>query len=145
MLACAISDIAINRIGHSHHHPASTPRMPCFVCKNHFLIGIPSHLVEEANDLARNVLASGLLVVHDAGRGGEDDIAELTGREQLDNPLLELGEADVVAGGDDTGLVDAAVELDDDFAVAVIVNLLKLANVACTSSVNCKSSHVVQQ
>ena len=104
--------------------------MPCFVCKNHFLIGIPSHLVEEANDLARNVLASGLLVVHDAGRGGEDDIAELTGREQLDNPLLELGEADVVAGGDDTGLVEAAVELDDDLAGAVVIDLLELANVA---------------
>ena len=65
-------------------------------------------LVEEADDLARDVLAAGLLVVHDTGRGGEDDIAELTGREELDNPLLELAEADVVAGGDDTALVHAA-------------------------------------
>lgn len=104
--------------------------MPCFVCKNHFLIGIPSHLVEEANDLARNVLASGLLVVHDAGRGGEDDIAELTGREQLDNPLLKLGEADVVAGGDDTGLVEAAVELYNDLAGSVVIDLLELSNVS---------------
>lgn len=76
------------------------------------------------------MLASGLLVVHDTGRGGQDDVAELTGREQLDNPLLELGEADVVAGGDDTGLVEAAVELDDDLAGAVVIDLLELANVA---------------
>lgn len=88
------------------------------------------HLVEEANDLTGNVLSAGLLVVHDTSRGGEDDVAELTGREQLDNPLLEVGEADVVAGRDDTGLVEAAVELDNDLAGAVVIDLLELANVA---------------
>lgn len=87
-------------------------------------------LVEEADDLARDVLAAGLLLVHDAGRGGEDDVAELTGGEELDNPLLKLVEADVVAGRDDTALVEAAVELDDDLARAVVVDLLELANVA---------------
>lgn len=91
-------------------------------------------LVEETNDLARDVLATGLLVVHDTGGGGEDDVAELTGREQLDNPLLELGETDVVAGRDDTGLVETAVELDNDLAGSVVVNLLELANVACKKS-----------
>lgn len=76
------------------------------------------------------MLAAGLLLVHDAGRGGEDDVAELTGGEELDNPLLKLVEADVVAGRDDTALVEAAVELDDDLAGAVVVDLLKLANIA---------------
>lgn len=76
------------------------------------------------------MLAAGLLLVHDAGRGGEDDEAELTGGEKLDNPLLKLAEADVVAGRDDTALVEAAVELDDDLAGAVVVDLLELANVA---------------
>lgn len=69
-------------------------------------IRILPHLVEEANDLAGNVLSTGLLVVHDTSGGGEDDVAELTGREQLDNPLLELRETDVVAGRDDTSLVE---------------------------------------
>lgn len=91
-------------------------------------------LVEETNDLARDVLATGLLVVHDTGRGGEDDVAELTGREQLDNPLLELGETDVVAGRDDTGLVETAVELDNDLAGSVVVNLLELADVSLRKS-----------
>lgn len=86
-------------------------------------------LVEEANDLAGDVLAAGLLVVHDTGRGGEDDVAELTSREQLDNPLLELGETDVVAGRDDADLVEAAVELDNDLAGSVVINLLELSNV----------------
>lgn len=62
-------------------------------------------LVEESNDLARDMLTSGLLVVHDPGRGGQDNVTELTGRKELDNPLLELTELDVVAGADDTGLV----------------------------------------
>ena len=76
------------------------------------------------------MLPPGLLVVHDTGRGGEDDVTELTRRKELDNPLLDVTELDVVAGRDDTALVDAAVELDDDLAVAVVIDLLELANVA---------------
>jgi len=57
------------------------------------------------------VLPPGLLVVHDSSRGGEDDVAELTRWQQLDDPLLEVTELDVVAGGDDTGLVDPEVTL----------------------------------
>lgn len=75
------------------------------------------------------MLPAGLLVVHDTGGGGEDDVTELTGRQELDNPLLEVAKLDVVAGRDDTGLVDAAVKLDNNLAVAVVVNLLELANV----------------
>jgi hypothetical protein len=75
------------------------------------------------------VLASGLLVVHDTGRGGQDDVAELTSGKELDNPLLELGETDVVAGRDDTGLVETAVELNNDLAGSVVVKFLELTNV----------------
>jgi len=88
-------------------------------------------LVEEANNLASNVLAASLLVVHDTSRGGQNDVAELTGRQQLDNPLLEVGQADVVAGRDNTGLVETAVQLNDDLAGAVVIDLLELANVTC--------------
>ena len=66
-------------------------------------------LVEEPDDLSGNVLASGLLVVHDTGRGGEDDVTELTGWQKLDDPLLEIGETDVVSWGDDTGLVETGI------------------------------------
>ena len=37
---------------------------------------------------------------------------------------------DVVAGGDDTGLVQAAVELDNDLAGSVVIDLLEFTNVA---------------
>lgn len=65
------------------------------------------HLVEEPDDLSCNVLASCLLVVHDASGSCEDNVSELTGRKELDDPLLEIGKADVVSGGDDTSLVEA--------------------------------------
>ena len=47
-------------------------------------------LVEKAEDLATGVLPLGLLVVHDAVRRGEDDVAELTRGQQVDHPLLQL-------------------------------------------------------
>jgi hypothetical protein len=104
----------------------TTRRKPPCLGINHFL----TSLVEETDDFAGDVLSPGLLVVEDTSGGGKDDVAELTGRKQLDNPLLEIAELDVVAGGDDTGLVETSIELDDDLAVAVVVNLLELANVA---------------
>jgi hypothetical protein len=111
-------------------------------------------LVEETDDLAGDVLATGLLVVHDSGGGGEDDVAELTRWQEPDDPLLQVVELDVVAGGDDTGLVEAvkavsdmhtrddeeeilpSVELNHDLAVAVVIDLLELANVACALHVS---------
>lgn len=87
-------------------------------------------LVEESNDLAGDVLAAGLLVVHDTSRSGQDNVAKLTGGQQLDDPLLHLGEADVVSGRDDTGLVEATIKLNNNLAGAVVVDLLELANVA---------------
>ena len=68
-------------------------------------------------------------MVHDTGTGGEDNVSELTRRQQLDDPLLKILEGNVVAGRDDTGLVETSVELDDDLAVAVVVDFLEFTNV----------------
>lgn len=77
------------------------------------------------------MLAASLLVVHDTSGGGQDNVTELTGGQELSGPLLEVTELNGVTGVDDTALVQTAVELDDDLAGAVVVNLLELANVAC--------------
>ena len=108
------------------------------------------NLVEESDDLACDVFSPRLLVIHDTGRSGEHDVAELTGWQKLDDPLLHVDELDVVAGADHAGFVDAgessvqrskrksqmmmclpAVELNDDLAIAMIIDLLELADVAC--------------
>ena len=70
-------------------------------------ITIAENLVEETNDLSCNVLASSLLVIHDTSRSSKDDESELTRWQELDNPLLEIGEADVESRRDDTSLVEA--------------------------------------
>lgn len=72
----------------------------------------------------------GLLVIHDTGGGGEDDETELTRWQQVDNPLLEVTDADVVAGGDDTALVETTVELDNDLAGAVVIDFLEFTDVS---------------
>lgn len=76
------------------------------------------------------MLATSLLVIHDTSRGGQDEETELTRGQELGSPGLEVTELNGVARVDDTALVQTAVELDDDLAGAVVVNLLKLANVA---------------
>jgi len=86
-------------------------------------------LVKEPNDLSCNVFSSRLFVVHDARGGCEDNVAELTRWKELDNPLLEICETDVVPGRDDTSLVETAIQLNDDLARAVVINLFELTNV----------------
>lgn len=53
-------------------------------------------LIEETDELATGVLPAGLLVVHDASGGGEDQKAEMARGEDVRNPLLELGNLNVV-------------------------------------------------
>ena len=72
--------------------------------------------VEVAEDLATDVLSLGLFVVHDAVGGGEDDLSELSGGEDVVDELLEVLELEVVSGGDHAALVESAVELNDDLA-----------------------------
>jgi len=86
-------------------------------------------LIEEAQYLPCDMLSAGLLVIHDTGRCGEDDEAELTGRKELDDPFLEVSELNVVSWRDYAGFVEAAVELNNNLAVAMIVDLLELADI----------------
>lgn len=53
---------------------------------------VASSAVELTKDLSGDVLATGLLVVHDTGRGGEDDVSERTGGEEEVDPGLDLRE-----------------------------------------------------
>ena len=48
------------------------------------------NLIEETKDLASNALAASFLMSHDSLGGGEDDVSELAGREQIGNPLLGI-------------------------------------------------------
>lgn len=69
-------------------------------------------------------------MVHDARRGGEDDVAERTGGKHVRNPALNLVKRNAEAGRDNTALVDATVQVDDDLARTVVVDNVEVANVA---------------
>lgn len=71
-----------------------------------YSLAMPS-LEEEAEDLASQVFSPGLLVVHDAARGGEHDVAKLTGGQQIVGPLLDVVDRDIEARRDDAALVQA--------------------------------------
>ena len=106
------------------------------------------------------MLSTGFVVVHDPGRGGEEDKAELTGWEELGDPIFNVLEFDVVPwsanerpsdrakrgarGGalalehttspshsrDHTGLVQSPIQLDDNLACTVVVDFFKFVDVA---------------
>ena len=87
-------------------------------------------LVEEADYLAGNVLSSRLLMVHNASTGRQNYVAELSRWQQFDDPLLEIPQLYIIPRRYDTSLVEATVQLNNNLAVAVVVNLLEFANVA---------------
>lgn len=76
------------------------------------------------------MLTTCFFVIHDTSRSSQNKITKLTGRKQVGSPLFKVLELDVEAGRDNTTLVQTAVELDDDLARTMVVNLLKLTNVA---------------
>jgi len=86
--------------------------------------------VEEAEDLTTDMLGTGLVVVHDTLVGGKDDNTELTRGKDCIAEVLELVEGQIETRRDDTALVEAAVEVDDDLAGAGIIDDLELADVA---------------
>lgn len=57
------------------------------------------------------MLSPRFFVIHDAGRSCEDEVSELTRRQELDDPLLEVLQLDVEAWADDAGLVEAGHSL----------------------------------
>ena len=55
------------------------------------------------------MLPPSFLVIHYTSRSCQDDFAELTGREELHNPLLEVDNFDVVTWRDNTALVESSI------------------------------------
>ena len=88
-----------------------------------------SNLIEETENLTTSMLGTSLFVIHNTSRGGQDQVTELTGRQQVGGPLFELGELDVETGRDNTTLVDTTVELNNDLTGTVIINDFGLTNV----------------
>ncbi len=96
-------------------------------------LGVYCCLVEVAKDLASCALASGLLMIHDTVRGGEHNVAELTRRQQVVDPLFNVFQLNVKARADHATLVNSANQIHNNFAVAVVIDDFELPNVTCIS------------
>lgn len=69
-------------------------------------------------------------MVEDAVGGRKDDITELTGRKKLGLPLFELVERDIKPWTNSNALVKPTEKVDDDLPTPVVVDDLKLTDVA---------------
>ena len=62
------------------------------------------------------MVLSGLVVIHDTLVGGEDDVTELSGWQDLVDEPLEVLELEVESWGDDTALVKSTVKVNNDLS-----------------------------
>lgn len=76
------------------------------------------------------MLLSGLLVVHNTSRSGENNVTKLSGRQKSGDPLLNLVDTDIKARRNDSSLVQTTSELDNNLASSVIIDILEFSNVA---------------
>ena len=85
---------------------------------------------EESQDFSSQMLPPGLLVVHDAPGGGEDDEPELSAREKVVGPLLDVVDRHIKPGRDDPALIESSRKIDHNLAGSVIINHLELPDVS---------------
>lgn len=90
---------------------------------------VTKSLVNETQNLTRNVLSSGFFMVHDTSRGGQDDVTELSGWQQVGSPFFNVTNLNVKSWGNNTTLVQSTVQLDDNLTRSVVVNVFEFANV----------------
>ena len=86
--------------------------------------------VEESQYLSTNLLAPSFLVVHDATGGGHDNLAKETRGQESSNPALDLVVGEVVPRGNDSALVEAPVQGNDDLSRSMVVHENELVDVS---------------
>lgn len=91
-------------------------------------------LVEETQYFSSRLFASRFFVGHDPVRSTDQNVTELTRRKKIDNPLLEITNLDIKPRANDTALVDAASQFNDNLAGSVIIDNLEFSNVTCDRS-----------
>jgi len=84
---------------------------------------------EEAEDLTTGVFPLLFFVDHDTVGGGEDEVTELPGGQDIGLVLLDLINLGVEPGRDDTALVQPTDEVDNDLSLPVVIDDLEIANI----------------
>jgi hypothetical protein len=92
-------------------------------------------LVEEAQYFPSSLFASGFFMSQDTECGRQKNVTELTTGEQIHNPFLDFAIFDVEARGNNTTLVEASGQFNDNLAGSVIVDDLEFTNVSWCSMI----------
>ena len=58
------------------------------------------------------------------------NLPELTRRQKVVGPLLNVADTDIKSGGDDTDFVQTTGQIDNNFAATVIVDFLEFADIS---------------
>ena len=69
-------------------------------------------------------------MVHNASRSSQDNVTELSSRQQVSSPLFDISNFNVESWRDNTTLVQSTVQLNDDLTRSVVINVFKLTNVS---------------
>ena len=98
-----------------------------------------SPLSEEVpEDLPSDVLSLGFLVVHDPVGRSQNDVAELSGRQDVIDELFEILYLQVVSRRNDSALVQSPNQLNNDLASSLVIHNRELTDVALQSRLNKK-------
>jgi len=86
--------------------------------------------IEESKNLSSRLLASGLFMCHNSVGGRKDNVTELPGWQQVDDPFLNFGILYIETRTNDTAFVEAASQLDDNLVRTVIIDNFEFTDIA---------------
>lgn len=86
-------------------------------------------LVDETQNLTRDVLSLCFFVVHNTCRSGHDNVTKLSCWQQVVGPVVNVVDLDVESWLNDTTLVQSTVQLDDNLTGSVVIDKFKFTNV----------------
>ena len=70
------------------------------------------------------------MVIHDSLVGGQENVAELSGWEDVVKEGLEVFDFQVESWRDDSALVESSVQVNDDLSISSIIDDLEVVDVS---------------
>jgi len=89
-----------------------------------------SDSVKETKYFTTDLLSLGFFVIHNTLIGCQNYISELTGGQNAVGEILEILQLKIKSRGDNTALVKASIQVNNNFTGASIINNSKLVDVA---------------
>jgi len=85
--------------------------------------------INKTENFSSGSFSSCFFVVHDARGCCEDQVAELSRREKVGDPFLNIGQRYIETRTDATTFVDSTIEFNDNFVGTMIINDFKFTNI----------------